>query len=278
MTEETYYVRFKGRTLGPFAESKVREMVRRGQITRVHELSADSVSWRPASEFPELFPQPVPEPEPWPPGGDDDVVDPPGGGIDEPPDDEGPVGPGVVVGEAEWFAHINGSNKGPVRYEDLQNWVRAGVLDGETLLWKEGWEEWEPAKVALPSLIINVGPIIKVGKPAPGGSPVGGSNNNGSSGAGSGSVRSDRSRGTGFAITSLVLGIISFLLCGGCLTGVPAMIFGGLGISAANKGNGDGKGMAIAGLILGIIATLLGLAWAFFYGIAMIAAISSGEL
>jgi hypothetical protein len=64
--------------------------------------------------------------------------------------------------------------------------------------------------------------------------------------------------GNGFAITSLVLGIIGLIGLVFVLS-VPAIIFGGIALARANSGRGSGKGMAIAGLILGIVGTLLSL-------------------
>lgn len=68
----------------------------------------------------------------------------------------------------------------------------------------------------------------------------------------------DQRAGSGFAITSLVLGIIG--LAGvAIVASIPAIIFGGIALARANNGRGNGKGMAIAGLVLGIIGTLIGL-------------------
>jgi hypothetical protein len=49
---ERIFVRFKGRTLGPFNAERTRELYRRGQITKLHELSSDGVSWVKADQFP----------------------------------------------------------------------------------------------------------------------------------------------------------------------------------------------------------------------------------
>lgn len=56
---------------------------------------------------------------------------------------------------------------------------------------------------------------------------------------------------------ALGLGIAS-LLC--CITGIPAIVLGGLGIQAANEGRASNKGMAIAGLVMG----LLSIVWVIF--------------
>lgn len=62
------------------------------------------------------------------------------------------------------------------------------------------------------------------------------------------------------AIWSLVLGILSF--CGGCITGVPAIILGILALARINKPPAalKGQGLAIAGLVTGAVGTLFGTA------------------
>ncbi|MCX6898044.1 MAG: DUF4190 domain-containing protein [Verrucomicrobia bacterium] len=62
------------------------------------------------------------------------------------------------------------------------------------------------------------------------------------------------------AIWSLVLGILSF--CGGCITGVPAIILGILALTKINKPPAalKGQGLAIAGLVTGAVGALFGTA------------------
>jgi hypothetical protein len=40
MSLDRVYIRFKGRVLGPLTQEKTMDMVKRGQITRQHELSS----------------------------------------------------------------------------------------------------------------------------------------------------------------------------------------------------------------------------------------------
>ena len=58
------------------------------------------------------------------------------------------------------------------------------------------------------------------------------------------------------AIVSLVLGVFSFLCC---LSGVPAIITGAIGLGRINRSGGtvQGKGLATAGIVTGSIGTLL---------------------
>jgi hypothetical protein len=68
--------------------------------------------------------------------------------------------------------------------------------------------------------------------------------------------RRDREAATsGKAITSLVLGLVSF--CLPVLLSIPAIILGILGLGDAGRGK-SGKGLAISGLILGSVTLVLG--------------------
>jgi S1-C subfamily serine protease len=53
--ENQLYVRIRGRILGPYDQEKLQSLARRGQLGRMHELSADAVNWVQASAYPELF-------------------------------------------------------------------------------------------------------------------------------------------------------------------------------------------------------------------------------
>ncbi|ARD42754.1 hypothetical protein B6G06_04905 [Actinomyces gaoshouyii] len=56
-------------------------------------------------------------------------------------------------------------------------------------------------------------------------------------------------------ITALVCGCL-ILLCG-IFTGIPAIIFGAMGMRAAGRGEATNKGMAIAGVVLGVISVAM---------------------
>lgn len=68
---------------------------------------------------------------------------------------------------------------------------------------------------------------------------------------------SGEERTSGKAIASLVLGLLSPLLC--LFTGIPALILGILGLSEINRSGGrvKGQGMAITGTVLGGLATVM---------------------
>lgn len=60
------------------------------------------------------------------------------------------------------------------------------------------------------------------------------------------------------ALVALILGILS-LVCGGFLTGIPAIIIGNMELKAIKKGEApkEGEGIAKVGYILGIVGTVL---------------------
>ena len=72
---------------------------------------------------------------------------------------------------------------------------------------------------------------------------------------GYGGMPSDPTEKNWMGITALVLGVLS--LCCSLLTGVPAVIFGVLGIQEANQGRADNKALSIAGIALTVFFTIV---------------------
>ncbi len=56
---DQFYIRVRGRVQGPFDSEKLRQLARRGQFSRMHEISVDGQQWEPAKERPELFAPPA---------------------------------------------------------------------------------------------------------------------------------------------------------------------------------------------------------------------------
>jgi GYF domain 2 len=136
--EERYYVRFKGRVLGPMSKDKTIELIRRGQISRMHELSPDGLAWRPAEEFTELFPKKV-EPAPQ--------------AAQQAKKDAAPV----AQPAEQWYAHIDGQNVGPIEEDELRMLAASGRLLPDSLIWKNGMSEWLAAEVLKPTWFARTG-------------------------------------------------------------------------------------------------------------------------
>lgn len=64
---------------------------------------------------------------------------------------------------------------------------------------------------------------------------------------------------SGFAIASLILGILSFIPIMGILLGILAIIFGFVFFKQFKEKKLGGMGMATAGIILGMLGTVFGL-------------------
>ncbi|MCP9494092.1 MAG: DUF4190 domain-containing protein [Pyrinomonadaceae bacterium MAG19_C2-C3] len=86
---------------------------------------------------------------------------------------------------------------------------------------------------------------------------------------------------SGFAVASLVLGILTWLGGAICGAGIAAVICGHIALSAIKHGGGrvGGRGVALAGLVLGYISVVVGgVILAFFLGLVGLGAkISSDE-
>ena len=74
--------------------------------------------------------------------------------------------------------------------------------------------------------------------------------------AGTAAAPAGAARTDGKAIASLVLGLMSWILCLSIFTGIPAIILGHISHSNIKKGMGrlKGEGMALAGLIIGYLS------------------------
>jgi hypothetical protein len=128
------YIRFRGRTLGPITQIKAEDLIRRHQITKQHELSADSVSWRPADElFPDVF---------------NELSEESGEGEANKPATTQPVT--AVPVEVQWFAIIDGTQQGPVPELTLRTWIANGSVRPDTPIWREGLQQFIEAEKVRP--------------------------------------------------------------------------------------------------------------------------------
>lgn len=142
---ERVFVRFRGRTIGPFTPDKITDMVRRGQVTRMHELSGDGLSWMKADEFGNFFPKAAPA--------GSVAGDMAASASSVPPGADGGTAP--IANEnatAQWYAHVNGEKQGPVSMDQMRLYCEANILKKDSLVWKSGMEAWKPAAETLPEL------------------------------------------------------------------------------------------------------------------------------
>ena len=103
--DERFYVRFKGRVLGPLTRDKTLELAKRGQITKQHELSPDGVAWKQAHEFAGFFTS-------------ERAIANQSTVREKQQEASAPEAP-----TEEWYAHFNNSNQGPVDSKGMKNWI-----------------------------------------------------------------------------------------------------------------------------------------------------------
>ncbi|MCO8122987.1 GYF domain-containing protein [Stieleria sp. TO1_6] len=155
---ERVFIRFRGRTIGPLTPDKVKDMVRRGQVTRMHELSGDGLSWMKADEFGNFFPRAA--------AVNSELT---AGASSVPP---GGAGAGATAPSAndnvnaQWYAHVNGEKQGPVSLDQMRLYQEAKILKKDSLVWKSGMDAWKPAAQALPELFGGAAVAQPGGMPA----------------------------------------------------------------------------------------------------------------
>lgn len=139
MPDQTYQIKIRGRVLGPFPAARLIQMVQRGQLSRVHQISTDGSNWERASQFPQFFAvaeTPVAK-----------VVTNRGkssaqkDGFEDENTCEIPVASSEDV---KWHYAINGQSTGPVSQKSVAQLVKNGELGSNNKVWHSGLEAWTP--------------------------------------------------------------------------------------------------------------------------------------
>ncbi len=140
-----------------------------------------------------------------------------------------------------YFLAVNGQQTGPFSLAQVQEMWQAGMVSAQTLSWCKGEPDWQPlgqllsAIGAVPPAAYPSGAVGAVAPYYPGavmvGYPV---------------VTS------GLAITSFVLGLLSFLCYFTCL---PGIVFGHIALSQIKRSGGlvGGRGFAVVGLVISYV-------------------------
>lgn len=130
-----YHVRLKGRCLGPYALDRIREMTRRGEVGRTHEISTDGLSWAPATSFPEIFERAAPAPVPitTPAAAATPVV-----AIPEP----APVPVAPTSADGQWYHAHGGTPQGPMPRSQLVAMIQRGDITTTDYVFRDGSTDW----------------------------------------------------------------------------------------------------------------------------------------
>lgn len=136
--EENFYVRIRGRVQGPYESERLRQLIKRGQLSRMHEVSTDKVTWVPAANYPDLFASRDRAERQREPAGHEQT------------DGDAPQRRATAdtnrPDEKDWYYAKNNVQHGPVGFEHLRMLGQTGALEADDLIWKEGMAEWQPAR------------------------------------------------------------------------------------------------------------------------------------
>jgi hypothetical protein len=153
-----------------------------------------------------------------------------------------------------WYYGSPAGQSGPVEDREMQALIASGGVGPETLVWRDGMQDWVPLRT-MPEL---VGAGVTPYPPAYGGAgyypPV---------------------TNSGLAIASMVCGIVGYVTCYFVgILGIPAVICGHMALSQIQNSAVpmSGRGMAIAGLVLGYLGIAISLACVTAFSIAILSA------
>lgn len=140
--ENQFYIRIRGRVLGPYDLEKLQSLARRGQLSRMHEVSSDTTTWVRASAHPELFVN-------------EDIasmaVSQDGQNATHIPAPEDGQ-PRLTSGQRWWYGK-NGVELGPVDQATLQQMLASGGLTPDDIVWTDGMAHWTAAR-QVPGLVV----------------------------------------------------------------------------------------------------------------------------
>lgn len=133
------YVRMRGRVLGPYDEEKLKLLVRRGQLSQIHELSEDANNWVRASTFPELFLSDrgalVQQSQPIQTESQNTFA------VQTAP------APARGTGQRWWYRKDR-AEIGPIDQSTLEQLLACGEVSADSLVWADGMPQWLPARLA----------------------------------------------------------------------------------------------------------------------------------
>lgn len=133
---DTYSIRIRGRVQGPFEIAKIQELVHKGQVGRMHEVSADGHTWVAASSVPELFQAVLNK--------SNAAVPPVATAVNE-------FAPGNAAGNREvkaplvsqdWYYSVGGGSEGPHSFAELQSLAASGRFQSYDNVWDPNKSAW----------------------------------------------------------------------------------------------------------------------------------------
>lgn len=136
---DAYFVRIRGRTVGPYSLTQAQQMARKGQLSRTSEMSSDGQSWSQARNFPEIFERPATSApasmRSSSPSIDADLLAGPSTSF---PDFGGSKTPAL----SDWFYTSGDEQRGPTSASNIIAMLKAESLAAHDRVWREGFDNW----------------------------------------------------------------------------------------------------------------------------------------
>lgn len=130
--QSSYYVRVRGKVLGPYTIKQLTMLRTRGQISQSNEVSTDGSTWESAAHLREVF-------ETAPRSSGRERSDGTGFDLAKRQPEATPESP-----KGQWYYSLDGAQLGPVPKTDVIQMLGVGALKPEDLVWTEGMTEWQP--------------------------------------------------------------------------------------------------------------------------------------
>lgn len=138
LMSEVLYVRIRGRVQGPFPMDKLQQLVRRGQLSRIHQVSEDGQVWRKAAEVPELFQAPSQSMAESSALAENAMVS----SAEPMADPSASIGESSNAPDKEWWVDQGGTQQGPFSFSNLSSMFKNGKYSESNLVWCTGMENW----------------------------------------------------------------------------------------------------------------------------------------
>ncbi len=132
--QQQYYVRRRGRVLGPLALSRIKELRSRGRLGPTDEISTDRVNWRKLQELDQ------------PKGTSADQSEKAASLAIQTRTESSEAGLPATSGAGEWYCYANGQQLGPLSTATVRTMIQNGRLGRDDLVWREGMSEWLPVE------------------------------------------------------------------------------------------------------------------------------------
>jgi hypothetical protein len=142
MADERFYVRVRGKISGPFDIATLQKLVRRGTLSRIHEISSDRAAWSAAGDYEDLFPS-VPVVSSQPAANAYSVT--------EAESARAPAAVAAAPSHILYFYTQRGSTVGPVPLSVLKTLAENGTLRKDDLVWREN-SDTGAAAIQMPAL------------------------------------------------------------------------------------------------------------------------------